>query len=100
MKPKVTGAQPDIHEIVSNPDRAPKKPETIETLPDLDVPLEGQTIRGVFARSLCAAHHMGTVTERDACDDGVPCTKLANCLDMADKTLVYLEYRHRLPKDD
>jgi len=100
MKPNVTGVKPEIREDALDPVGAPKKPETIETLPDLDAPLEGQSIRGVFARSLCTAHHMGSIAERSACDDGVPCTKLANCLAMADKTLVYLEYRHRLPKDE
>ncbi|MDH3335164.1 MAG: hypothetical protein OEL50_00845 [Rhodospirillaceae bacterium] len=99
MKPKITGANPDISADALSPGGATNKPETIETLPDIDAPLEGQSIRGVFARSLCTAHHMGSIAERDACDDGVPCTKLANCLAMADKTLVYLEYRHRLPKD-
>lgn len=100
MKPKVTGAGPDRQEVMPSPGGAPKKPETIETLPELDAPLNGQTIRGVFARSLCIAHHMGSMAERDACDDGVPCNKLSSCLGMADKTMVYLEYRHRLPKEE
>ncbi|MDH5771894.1 MAG: hypothetical protein OEY84_02045 [Rhodospirillaceae bacterium] len=100
MKHKLNGAEPEIREDASNTLGTPKQAETIETLPDLDAPLAGQSIRGVFARSLCTAHHMGSIAERSACDDGVPCTKLANCLAMADKTLVYLEYRHRLPKDE
>ncbi len=98
MKPKATGAESDRQDLMPAPNGAPNKPETIETIPDLDSPLEGKSIRSVFARSLCAAHHMGTVVDRDACDDGVPCTKLSDCLALADKTLVYLEYRHRLPK--
>ena len=98
MKPKATGAELDGQNIMPHPSGVPNKPETIETLPDLDAPLTGESVRSVFARSLCAAHHMGSVAERDACADGVPCTKLSNCLALADKTLVYLEYRHRLPK--
>ncbi|MCK5444614.1 MAG: hypothetical protein KAI73_03270 [Rhodospirillaceae bacterium] len=63
-------------------------------------PLEARTIRHSFARSLCSAHHMATLSERETCDDGVPCTKLGDCSDMADKTLAYLQYRNRLPKED
>ena len=102
MKHKVTGAEPDRQELMPDPGGVPnnpKDPQTIETLPDLGTPLAGKSVRGIFARSLCAAHHLGSVAERDACDDGVPCTKLSDCLSLADNTLVYLEYRHRLPKE-
>ncbi len=102
MKHKATGVAPDGQEFMPDPGGVPNKPkdpQTIETLPDLDAPLEGKSVRSVFARSLCTAHHLGSVADRDACDDGVPCTKLSDCLALADKTLVYLEYRHRLPKE-
>lgn len=99
MKPKVKGAEPEVG-IKPNPVGAPKKPQTIENMPDPDGQTEGQAIRSVFARSLCAAHHLASAIERESCDDGLPCAKLSECLSLADKTLVYLEYRNRLPKND
>lgn len=54
-------------------------------------------MRGIFARSLCSAHHIATMEERQACDDGTPCQRMGECVGMADRTLMYLEYRNRLP---
>ena len=78
---------------------APNKPETTYTPPVADPPFEGRTVRGIFSRSLCNAHRLASAAERDKCDDGIPCTKLAACLKLADTTLAYLDYRNRKPDD-
>ena len=57
-----------------------------------------QNIRGAFARSICRANDFATLKDRAACDDGVPCTRLSQCLGQADVTLRYLEQRKTLSK--
>ena len=61
--------------------------------------VEARSLRGTFARSICAAHGLATMRERNACDDGVPCAKLSECMGQADATIRYLELRRRLLKD-
>lgn len=93
-----TAAKKDV-ESVSEPGKTPENLRILENPATPQPPLEVRTIRRTFARSLCSAHHMATFAERETCNDGIPCTKSADCLSLADKTLAYLEYRNRLPKD-
>ena len=55
--------------------------------------VEESALRWTFARSLCNAHKLARISERDACDDGVPCKKLDACLGMANSTLAYMTAR-------
>lgn len=64
--------------VIKNPDEAENSTDT-------------QSLRGTFAKSLCKAHDLGNQQEREACQDGVPCTKLSACLGIADKTLRYID---------
>jgi len=62
--------------------------------------VEARSLRGTFAKSICSAHGLATIKDRDACDDGVPCSKLSECMGQADATIRYLELRKTLLKDD
>ncbi|HEY9081546.1 hypothetical protein [Magnetovibrio sp.] len=62
--------------------------------------VEARSLRGTFAKSICSAHGLATLKDRDACDDGVPCAKLSECMGQADATIRYLELRKRLMEDD
>jgi len=64
--------------VIKNPDEA-------------EISTDTRSLRGAFAKSLCMAHDLGSLQEREACHDGVPCTKLSACMGIADKTLRYLE---------
>lgn len=64
--------------VTKNPDEA-------------EISTDTRSLRGTFAKSLCKAHDLGNQHEREACQDGVPCTKLPECMGIADKTLRYLE---------
>ena len=81
-------------------DGAPSKDNKSTSTPGFDLAHEASSMRGLFARSLCRAHHLAVGTDRAACDDGTPCAKSSECLKMADSTLTYLEYRNRLPQSD
>jgi len=87
------------------PQRDQKSPEgrknRIKESPELAAPrVEARSLRGTFAKSICTAHGLGTVHERDACNDGVPCSKLSECMAQADATIRYLELRKKLLEDD
>lgn len=56
---------------------------------------ETRSVRGAFARSICRANHLGSLKEQAACDDGVPCSKLSQCLGHADATIRYLDSRKK-----
>ena len=60
---------------------------------EADTRAEARSLRGVFARSICRANHLASLKEQAACDDGVPCSKLNQCLAQADATTRYLEQR-------
>lgn len=66
--------------VIKNPDEA-------------EVSTDTRSLRGVFAKSLCKAHDLGSLQEREACLDGVPCTKLPQCMALADSTLRYMDTR-------
>lgn len=69
--------------------------------PDSTAPrVEARSLRGTFAKSICTAHGLATMREREACDDGVPCSKLSECMEHADATIRYLDLRKRLLSDD
>lgn len=77
------------------------KPNRVEESPELTAPrVEARSLRGTFAKSICSAHGLATLRERAACDDGVPCSKLSECMDQADATIRYLELRKQTFKDD
>ena len=59
---------------------------------------EARSLRGAFARSICLANHLATLKDRAACDDGVPCFRLSECLGQADTAIRYLEQRKTLAK--
>lgn len=85
------------------PDGEQKAPEGRQNR-ELNNPDEAETradarsIRGAFARSICTANHFATMKERAACDDGVPCSRLSQCLGQADITIRYLDQRKTLSK--
>jgi len=54
---------------------------------------EPKSLRWMFAQSICKANNIATKKERSACNDGVPCTKLHNCTELADTTIRYLDSR-------
>jgi len=58
--------------------------------------VEARSLRGTFAKSICSANGMATLRDRTACDDGVPCEKLSQCMKEADATIRYLELRKKL----
>ena len=60
---------------------------------EADSRAQARSIRGAFARSICRANHLGTLKEQAACEDGVPCPKLSQCLGHADATIRYLDSR-------
>ncbi len=62
--------------------------------------VETRSLRGTFAKSICSAHRLAGLQDREACDDGVPCQRLSECMDQADATIRYLELRKRLVDDD
>lgn len=62
--------------------------------------IEAHSLRGTFAKSICTAHGLATMDERAACDDGVPCTRLSECMEQADATIRYLDLRKKLLEDD
>jgi len=77
------------------------KTNRVEKNPELTAPrVEARSLRGTFAKSICSAHSLATMRERAACDDGVPCAKLNECMEQADATIRYLELRKKLMKDD
>lgn len=59
---------------------------------------DARSLRGAFARSICQANDLGSMKDRAACDDGVPCSRLSECLGQADTTIRYLEQRKALDK--
>jgi len=62
--------------------------------------VEARSLRGTFAKSICSAHRLAGIKDREACDDGVPCARLGDCMDQADATIRYLELRQRLVDED
>lgn len=69
----------------------------IEKNPNQAAPrVEARSLRGTFAKSICTANGLATFRERTACDDGVPCAKLSQCMKEADATIRYLELRKKL----
>ncbi len=73
----------------------------VEETPEPTAPrVEARSLRGTFAKSICSAHSLATSRERSACDDGVPCEKLNECMEQADATIRYLELRKKLLQDD
>ena len=69
----------------------------VEKNPDQAAPrVEARSLRGTFAKSICSANGMATFRERTACDDGVPCQRLSQCMKEADATIRYLELRKQL----
>lgn len=97
-KPKVNTAEKIIKETYAAlvPVKNPQSGDAPNQSADLSIE---PSIRNVFARSLCAAHHLGSTKDRDICNDGTNCDKITDCLALADKTLTYLKYRNRLPKE-
>lgn len=85
------------------PDGEQKAPEGRKNR-ELNNPDQAETctsthsIRGAFARSICRANDFGTSRDQAACDDGVPCSRLSQCLGQADITLRYLDQRKALTK--
>lgn len=83
------------------PDGEQKAPEGRKNRDASNNPVEADTradarsLRGVFARSICRANHLANLKEQAACDDGVPCAKLSQCLAQADATTRYLDQRKR-----
>ena len=69
--------------VAKNPDEA-------------EVSTDTHSLRGAFAKSLCKAHDLGNMYEQGACLDGVPCTKLSQCMALADSTLRYLDARKKI----
>ena len=63
---------------------------------EADSRVEARSLRGAFARSICRANDLATIKDRAACDDGVPCARLSQCLGQADITLRYLDQRKAL----
>ncbi|MCW8916274.1 MAG: hypothetical protein OQK24_10550 [Magnetovibrio sp.] len=61
--------------------------------------VEARSLRGTFAKSICTAHGLATSKERAACDEGVPCERLSECMEQADATVRYLDLRKRLLSD-
>ncbi|MBL4613988.1 MAG: hypothetical protein JKY27_03830 [Magnetovibrio sp.] len=62
--------------------------------PEQIVPhVQTRSLRGTFAKSICSAHDLATDSDRAACDDGVPCSKLPECMDQADAAIRYLDLR-------
>lgn len=55
--------------------------------------VEARSLQGTFAKSICKAHDLATMKEREACEDGVPCSKLPECMGYADGAIRYLEKR-------
>ena len=60
---------------------------------------DARSLRGTFARSICRANDLATTKDRSACDDGVPCERLSECLGQADITIRYLDQRKALAKE-
>ena len=65
---------------------------------EADTRADARSLRGSFARSICRANDFATTSDRAACDDGVPCQRLSECLGQADVTLRYLSQRKTLSK--
>lgn len=73
----------------------------ISEIPERVAPrVEARSLRGTFAKSICSAHGLGTSRDRSACDEGVPCSKLSECMAQADATIRYLDLRRKLLADD
>ena len=69
--------------------------------PETSAPrVEAHSLRGTFAKSICRAHGLATMKQRAACDEGVPCSRLSECMDQADATVRYLDLRKRLLDTD
>lgn len=62
--------------------------------------IEARSLRGTFAKSICTAHGLATRKDREACDEGVPCHCLSDCMGQADATIRYLELRRALMTPD
>lgn len=65
---------------------------------EADTRVSTRSLRGPFARSICMANDLATLKDRSACDDGVPCSRLSECLRQADITIRYLDQRKALAK--
>jgi len=77
------------------------RPSGFEEIPQRTAPrVEARSLRGTFAKSICSAHGLATIKARAACDDGVPCAQLSECMGQADATIRYLELRKKLLSDD
>ena len=75
-----------------------RKSQEPNTLTEAKNSADARSLRGAFARSICRANDLATIKSRAACDDGVPCTRLSECLRQADGTLRYLQQRKTLLK--
>lgn len=62
--------------------------------------VEARSLRGTFAKSICTAHGLATIKDREACDDGVPCSRLSECMGQADVTIRYLDLRKKLLEEE
>lgn len=60
---------------------------------DLSTPASPISFLWSFARSICKANTIASLKERDCCEDGVPCVKLHECTQQAEKTVRYIENR-------
>ena len=72
-----------------------RKNQVDKNLDKAGTPLEATQLRGTFAKSICRAHDLATIREREACEDGVPCARLSECMDFANGALRYLNARKK-----
>ena len=75
-----------------------RKSQEHNNLTEAKNPADARSLRGAFARSICRANDLATIKSRAACDDGVPCSRLSECLGQADSTLRYLQQRKTMSK--
>ena len=75
-----------------------RKSQEPNNLTEAETRADARSLRGSFARSICRANDLATLKNRAACDDGVPCSRLSECLGQADKTIRYLTQRKAIFK--
>jgi len=91
-------ANPAFKAVPGGEQKAPegRKNRVTKNPDEAEISTDTRSLRGAFAKSLCKAHDLGSLQEREACLDGVPCTRLSKCMALADSTLNYLDTRKKI----
>ncbi len=87
-----------IRAVPGGEQKAPegRKSREFNNLAEAETRADARSLRGTFARSICRSNDLADTNARAACDDGVPCSRLSQCLEQADVTIRYLNQRKAL----